>query len=340
MATPRGYREIINAVEDKRNNPQIAFGEKPPVNPLPKANANDLAGTLREKVFGQTPTDYRGTFQQGFETLGQTGEVNPNVVTNGTIALADAFIEQMQKQTGKLPSEDQVRQFVATTLDRGFASEFIRGIPKDSIVSNYVSPYLKSNINELNPSTETNSLEKEIASRNSGLSARLDDLFNRATNTVSGRINREFNDQRGRAIEEEAALGRLRSPVSIPTIARIDENRNRSLSDAFGQLAGQRASGEMDLSKTIEGILAGERRAKEQGNQFNQELGLRRDMLKDQRNQYQDSLGLQRQQIGLAERIGKMQADASGDDWLDYVNTAINTAGTVANFKNAFFKPK
>jgi len=311
-----------------------------PLVALPKANKNDLAGTLREKVFGQTPTDYRGTFQQGFETLGQTGEVNPNVVTNGTIALADAFIEQIQKQTGNLPSEDQVRQFVASTLDRGFASEFIRGIPKDSIVANYVSPYVKSNINDLNPSTETNSLEKEIASRNSGLSARLDDLFNRATNTVSGRINREFNDQRGRAIEEEAALGRLRSPVSIPTIARIDENRNRSLSDAFGQLAGQRASGEMDLSKTIEGILAGERRAKEQGNQFNQELGLRRDMLKDQRNQYQDSLGLQRQQIGLAERIGKMQADASGDDWLDYVNTAINTAGTVANFKNAFFKPK
>lgn len=291
---------------------------------------------LRNQSLGtDKPFQYRSTFEQGFKNLNQGPNAPESVISSGTQSLADAFITRFYEKTGKLPAENQIQDFVSATLTPIFAEQYIQGINADQLKTQFADPYIQFNQDELTPADNT-AVEKEIADREAGLSGRLDEIFKRSEAGVTDRINRQFDDIRGKAVAEEAALGRRGSPASRYTTNAIDVERGRSLSDAIASLAGQRATGELDVSKAIEGILAGERRAKEAGSQFNKELGLRRMGLDESTRQFDLNRGLQERGFGLAERLGKLQADAYKPGTLDYINTAFKGLDTLANVKKAF----
>lgn len=80
---------------------------------------------------------------------------------------------------------------------------------------------------------------------------------------------------RSKVIAEEAALGRIGSPVSIPTLSKYDEQTQNAIGSGLTQLKANQASGGVDLAKTIEGILQSERDARTQSQQFGQTLSER-----------------------------------------------------------------
>ena len=79
----------------------------------------------------------------------------------------------------------------------------------------------------------------------------LSSLFQQARQGGIDAIDAEFIPMRKKAISEEAALGRLRSPVSIASIGQVDANRNRSISQLIAGLADKQASEESFLERTL-----------------------------------------------------------------------------------------
>lgn len=138
---------------------------------------------------------------------------------------------------------------------------------------------------------------QEEAQKRSGaeLAKRLDEIFGKVETAGVERIDRQFIPARRKLVAEEAALGRLRSPISIESVGRLDEQRNMALSQLIGNIASQRASGELDVSKTIEGLLSGERDAERRGREFQQDLGFRKQGLSDQIRLARDKLSQDRE---------------------------------------------
>lgn len=160
--------------------------------------------------------------------------------------------------------------------------------------------------------------QNEALRRNEAqLQKTLADIFGKAEQAGVERINEQFIPARQKAIAEEAALGRLTSPVSIVPLSKIDQQKQLAMSQLFGDIAGQKAAGQLDVSKTIESILASEREAARQGKQFEQELGLRREGLAAQ-TRAGDLDRMIQQQLGQESNILKGKSLDGGRDWLDY----------------------
>ena len=178
-------------------------------------------------------------------------------------------------------------------------------------------------------------VQEEAAKRtDANLQQSLDRIYGQAETTGAEKIRRAFIPQRQRLISEEAALGRLRSPVSIPSIARADEAESNAVNDFLGSIAGQRASGQLDFSKTIEGILAGERRAGEQAQQFGQDLTLRRQTLSQQLSEAQRDRELQRELSSLQNDA--LNPESSGlDTALGIIGGLGSAAGGTASISKA-----
>lgn len=181
--------------------------------------------------------------------------------------------------------------------------------------------------------TEEEQIQAEVNKRTqSDLAKRLDQIYGTAKDVGIQNIEDQFIPARRKAISEEANLGRLRSPASIPILGRLDEAKAKSQGQLFGQLATQRAAGEVDLSKTIENILNNKY-------QFGEDLKLRRDTLGENVRQFNEGQALEREGLSLAERLGRIQADAKKPGTLDYLGTAfsgLSALGGLAGGLGAF----
>lgn len=297
------------------------------------------ASTLTDKIYGGSPGDYNEVFKKAYTNLGQSPETNFGVVVSGTKELSEAYIERYQKRTGQLPSEDQVKEFVSANLTPHYAQQYITGeLPNRSATySKYVDPYLSENgIDDIasKPTDQNmpggpNSIEGGIM----GLSGRVKDLYDQTFNTGVDRFNRLYAAPRQQAVEEEAVLGRLRSPVSADPnspIGQVDTRKANSISDLAGTLSSSQASGGVDLAKTIQNLMAGERRAGEDVSKFRSDLGLRRRALDESVYNSDTQNALTNKGLTMAEQIGKLKAGADEPNWLNYLNTAANVGGTFA----------
>ena len=116
---------------------------------------------------------------------------------------------------------------------------------------------------------------KEAEQRATGLQGKLDEIFGQQADYGSQLIDQAYAPERSRAISEEAALGRLTSPVSLSTgapIDRADTARRNAKTQLFSGLAGQRAGAQSDIAKTIEQIFGNQQALGLQNKQFGQTM--------------------------------------------------------------------
>lgn len=288
----------------------------------PSRSAETEGQKLVDTTYGTTPQDYSGIYKQAYESLGQPTQNVGNKAIEGLQTIADAYVDRVYQKTGKLPEASDLRTFVAKTLDRGFASQTIKGINKDQIIANYVDPYIENQ-------TPTTPVNPNLVGDTTGA---LEKIYGPLQEQAIAETRRQFAPLRSRAIEEEAALGRLRSGVSAApesAIGQVDVNEGNALSNIISNILQQKASGTLDLTKFGETLNAGERRAKEAKNEFGQTLAFNKQA-------YQDQADLANRQLSLAEMIGRAQAKGKDKDWLDYLNSAVGTAGTALSAYKTF----
>src|SRR3990167_3709144 len=251
----------VGAILKNQNRPSSRQGVTVPPMVIPEARTD-----LARKIFGGAQ-DYRDIFRSAYKNLNQPNAPE-NIIAGGTQQLADNFIDRVLKKTGKLPSEEQVRDFVSQNLTTSYAEKFITGeITNDSTKTQLVDPYLQANPDILAPTPQAEDTT-DVEERAKGLKDRIAELYRGIETGGAERISRLFAPSERQAIEEEAASGsRLFSGVSRDPnapIERIRARKGEALSDLGLGLATQQAAGETDVAKTIEGILQGERRAKEE----------------------------------------------------------------------------
>lgn len=279
-------------------------------NPTPATPAQATLGTSRnpstsaqqlvQQIFGSTPTAYQSKFDTGFENLGQTGHANPNVVIAGTQALADSFATKYLAKTGKLPDESTVRSFVAQNLTPSFAQNFIQGIPGDQI--DLISDnYIKGNPDILGGN---NSDQDQLNN--------LQNSFNDAYKAgeqglVSSYMNDVYAPTKTRTADDLAGQGMLTNANSRYALNNVESNKSRDITSGLNVLAGNKASGQIDIAKTIANLIQGNKDRAQSGYQFQQQFNANQDNTAF--NQ-----GLQRKQLSIAEQIGRMQAGNQSND--------------------------
>lgn len=279
------------------------------------------AGDLFKKTYGTNPQDYSGTFNQAYQNLNQPGG-NDAVSANGVFSLAKAFIDRVHQKSGKLPSEEDIRGFVAQNLNTPFASKFIQGLNNDQIMSNYVDPYIQTNPNVLGQQTGPGG-DLNAVGTIQNLSSQLPSLYKNANDQLGEVADTAFAAPRKAAIEDEAALGRLRSPASIENIGKVDAAKATSLAGARSNLLSQQIGSTTDIGKALAGVQQAQQGINNQANQFQQTNNLNRMSLNDQMYDRDVQRGYNQQALNLSSMLGKQQAEANEPGWMDYLNTGL-----------------
>ena len=275
---------------------------------------------LQVEAIGAEPSGYQGVFQRAYGQIGQPGEVGNQWVQKGTSELAQSFIDRYHQKTGKLPDAGMVKDFVASNLTPDYAKQYIKGeIPRESIQANLVDPYIDSKdlIKPTGTQGNLTNLQPTID--------QLNQFYNPLQEAAVSDIKRQFDPLRARAVEEEAALGRLRSGASAAQgspIQDVTANEGNALQSAISNILGAKASGVLDLNKFNQNLALQQQSAKDARNQFQQTLGFNK-------QQYSDQTDYQNKALALQEMIGRMQAEGRKPGTLDYLGTAFGGAGAL-----------
>jgi hypothetical protein len=231
----------------------------------------------------------------------QRGQVTQQFITG----LAQSYVDQYHKQTGNLPSPEQVQAFVGQNATTSNAAKFIQGTYTPSQMSNDALDHIKSNPSADDPNNPVNAIN--------GLSGQLDKAYEAGKqNLVTGYDANVYNPAKTGTVNDLGGQGLLTQPNSRFTLDKIESNRGRDITSGLNSLEATRASGQVDLGKKIADLLQEQEKIGNQNTQFNKTLGFNQDVAQNQ-------LGMQYKQMDLAERLGKMQADAAEPGWGDKV---------------------
>lgn len=291
-----------------------------------------------KKNLGQNPEDFNHDKNWlGQEYAKSSGVPFEDIIYGGTRTLADAFIERVYEKTGKLPEESQVRDFVSGNLNAAFAEKYIKGLTNfDTIKSGMVDPYIASKIDDFSPASD-NSIEQGINQRMSDLAAKLEGIYGQQREALKGNVEQSYGDQKASIAKDLAGQGMLyNQPASRASFDALEREKGKSLTQGLASLSASQAQGETDISKTIESLLQNQRTSDQQARQFGQDLAFRNRGLDSAiENSYYER-GLGNRGLDLAARLGQQQADARKPGSSDYLNTAIQGAGTAALIAKLF----
>lgn len=99
-------------------------------------------------------------------------------------------------------------------------------------------------------------IQKEVARRTQAdLAKTLDDIYSGIETSGIDSLNREYGRARSKLIDEEAALGRLKSPASIVPLSRIDEQKSNAIASLLSSIGNQKAAQKTSLTQTLEQML-------------------------------------------------------------------------------------
>lgn len=288
----------------------------------PSRSAQTDQERLVDKIYGTTPTDYSGAYDTAYQNAGQpAGGPHGNKTIEGTQALADAFVNRFYEKTNALPSEDQVRQFVAQNLTPGFAAQTIAGTNKDSIVANYVDPYLKDN--------GIGTGAQSPADLQAQLQGQYDTVYDAAKKNYLADSEDQYGAQKANLTNDLSGQGLITQPNSRISLDALEAAKNKNITSGLNTLAINRATGQVDLAKTIQDLLQKQETINNNTSQFNKTFNAGRE------DTYFNQ-GLQNKQLGMAQTLGKLKADSSGKDWTDYLNTGLKVAGTAGQIAALF----
>lgn len=153
------------------------------------------------------------------------------------------------------------------------------------------------------------------------LSATYDKIYQDVLNSGDQSIDYQFAEPRQKLIEEEANLGRLDSPASIPVLGKLDQTRELAKAGFRTNLLSQKATGLFDLGKATES-------AAQSASQSSQDIDLRKQTLAQQLDQFTRQLQLN-QELGYAGlgNASNIAASNRQPKSTDYLNTGINLLG-------------
>lgn len=271
-------------------------------------SARDFANSL----FNDTNSkEYGNTFDQGYEALGQPlhAQNRDELYTAGTRALANSFADRVYAKTGFLPTEDQVRSFVGQNLNSGFAQKFITGIAPDQI-NGIADEYIAGNPDALENPGVAGQRKSAEEQRLSGITDQLNKIYDTGkANLVSGYNDTVYSPAKSTAVNDLAGQGMLSQPNSRYILDAIESNRSRDLTSGLNTLEGERAAGNIDVSKTIEDLLQRNRDRSLNASQFNRSFNASRD-------DTAFNQGIQRKSMDIAAQIGRLQANGQENDGL------------------------
>ncbi len=178
------------------------------------------------------------------------------------------------------------------------------------------------------PPTPVQTYNQGIDETTRGLTSQIAGNYDTALKSGLKSINSQFDTQRGKQVAEEAALGRLTSPVSIGNIAAVDNARGNAVSSFTGGLAGQQAGDLTGLAKTIAGLKTDALGQGLQNTQFNQNLGFQQGKLQSDINQQSEDRGLAKY---LQDKNRVAQKDLAEQDLNNPLNVATKISGIAKN---------
>ena len=156
--------------------------------------------------------------------------------------------------------------------------------------------------------TQADQMKAEIEkTTNDDLQKRMDAIFGAVETAGTQKIDEQAAAQRRRAVAEEMALGRGTSRAAFAPgsrISQVDTGRNNAMTQLFGNIATQKASGQLDVAKTIRDILSREK-------MFGQEIDFNRDKLLAGINENAENRGLERYSLDAKQR---QQRDLLAED--------------------------
>lgn len=280
---------------------------------------------LVDQAFGATDKfnleEWAAPFRSGArDFLGQPN-VDGGQILSSTRNMGETFARRYLEKTGQLPPPEMVNEFVKTNLNPSLAAKMISGGTNASqIGQNYADPYIEEK-GVLAPGQQDFGQQvQDSTEKQKGLLGQyIESLIAQETQKNKD----QFGAQRGQTIDELAAQGLLTQPQSRQSLARVDEQANRSLSDIISRLRGQQAG----LAQGIESEGLGRI---QQESEFGRTHGLRRKTLSEQIRQFQENqdylTNRDRQSNDLARQLGRMQAEANEPGLLDYLNTGAGAA--------------
>ena len=157
---------------------------------------------------------------------------------------------------------------------------------------------------------ETEAEKQRIFGREAFIREQFEKLLPIVEEAGREKIRQAFIRPKKEFFESEAAIGRLRSPVSAIGQERLAGEEGRALSELLGRSAEARLGGEFDIVKTIESILGEVKGAGQRAREFGEELGLRKSLFEESKRQFE--IGQQERALerALARILGQQQAAA------------------------------
>lgn len=266
-----------------------------------------------------SPQDYLSIINGAYKNLGQPENDNGRMelTQNFVRGLSSSFVDRYHKATGQIPTTDQVKQFVAQNANNSTAMRFAQG----QLTPDQINIMSDQHIQD-NPGTGTSgSLQDRIMALND----QLDKIYQTGKeNYVKSYDQNVYAPAKEGAVNDLAGQGMLTQPNSRFSLDKIESNRGRDISSGLNTLESNRATGAIDLGKTIENLLQGQQQIQNQNSQFNKGLSFQQNNA-DMQNMYNEK------QLSLADRLGRLQAEASKPGWDDKVLAGLSGARSAAS---------
>lgn len=180
----------------------------------------------------------------------------------------------------------------------------------------------------------------------------IDDIYESEVESGSRDLNDALAPSRSRLVSEQAALGRLGSPISSHNLNRFEEGRQKGLSQIISDASRNRSNARVGVESDILNRVGGARGQAAQLGLGGQELASRErlglaDLINNAR-QFGSTLGLEKEKLtenrrrtsladlreskalDLAEEAGKRQADAEDDGIFGKITGIVGGLGGLA----------
>lgn len=263
------------------------------------------------------------TYQNSWSTsMGMPGGPSSAQANTGTASLYQQFEKTVGEKAGRKPTSTESEQFLGSALNPSYAISILQGQDPTSLAASAVKNYLLANPKALGIADGETAAKEEAARRyNNDLDKKLAEVFGQLRASGSANIAKRYGDQRRRLTETQAGWNRLGQPIASIPEAELGASEASAQSEAERSLTSQELSERMSNYRTLESLLAGQDQMAQQNDQFNQQLGLKRE---ENANTAIENM-IQRR---LASDLGRISADAMLEakkpGVLDYINTGVN----------------
>ena len=287
------------------------------------------------------PQDYLGIVNSAYSNLGQAGSdtaaahpgggtdtlglaVGDRIGAANKFAsdLAKSFVDRYHKQTGQVPNEDQVHQFISQNANISNAMKYVQGQINPDQMNTMADQYMQTNTDT---GTQAQGIDQTLPN---SLQQYADQQYQYGAQQLGQDTQNQYQTQKRGLVEDLASQNQLGQANSRYSLNDLEANKNQELQRGITNLLGQRAS-------TMTGLGVTGAQMAQQNKQFGVTAGLQRQGMQNEQDINATNLGLQRVQMGLASQLGKQQAEANKPGAFDWAKLAVGAVPIVGGAASA-----